>query len=115
MTRNQRQEALSRAYVQAIAARAGLGHTPRANDYGIDLSLHEVIRRGSRYCESGTVLDVQVKSTTRASRDATAVRYDLEVKSYDDLRDPEARNPRILVVVVFPKDPAEWLSQSEEE
>ena len=29
MTRNQRQEALSRAYIQAIAGQAGMGHTPR--------------------------------------------------------------------------------------
>ena len=63
MTRNQRQEALSRAYVQAIAGQAGMGHTPRTNDYGIDLSIHEIVRRGDRYCETGTVLDVQVKST----------------------------------------------------
>ena len=48
MTRNQRQEALSRAYVQAIAGQAGMGHTPRANDYGIDLSIHEIARRGAK-------------------------------------------------------------------
>ena len=40
MTRNQRQEALARAYVQAVAAQAGLSFTPRATDYGIDLSLY---------------------------------------------------------------------------
>lgn len=114
MTRNQRQEALSRAYVQAVAARAGLSHTPRATDYGIDLALHAVARRGSRYVETGMVLDVQVKSTTRAGTEPDAVVYDLDVNSYDDLRDPAAHNPRILVLVVFPPDPADWLTQTEE-
>jgi hypothetical protein len=114
MTRNQRQEALSRAYVQAIAAQAGLSHTPRATDYGIDLSLYVVARRGSRYVETGMVLDVQVKSTTRAGIEPGAVVYDLDVKSYDDLRDPAAHNPRILVLVVFPRNSAEWLAQTEE-
>jgi hypothetical protein len=115
VTRNQRQEALSRAYVQAIAAQAGMGHTPRANVFGIDLSIHEIARRGRRYCETGTVLDVQVKSTTRAGSDQTSIRYDLETKAYDDLRDPNVPNPRLLIVVAFPRDPAEWLTQSEKE
>jgi hypothetical protein len=115
MTRNQRQEALSRAYVQAIAAQAGMGHTPRMNDYGIDLSIHEIARRGKRYCETGMVLDTQVKSATRAARGAAAIRYDLEAKAYEDLRDADVPNPRILILVVFPDDSAEWLLQSEEE
>ena len=114
MTRNQRQEALSRAYVQAVAAQAGLSHTPRATDYGIDLSLYAVARRGRRYVETGMVLDVQVKSTTRGGTEPGAVVYDLDVKSYDDLREPAAHNPRLLVPVVLPPDPADWLTQTEE-
>jgi Domain of unknown function (DUF4365) len=115
MTRNQRQEALSRAYVQAVAAQAGFGHTPRQTDYGIDLSLYEIIWRGRRCFESGIILDVQVKSTTRAAKKTTVIGYDLDVKSFDDLRYPGARNPRLLVVVVFPRETARWLSQSEDE
>src|SRR5262245_8786553 len=115
MTRNQRQEALSRAYVQAVAAQAGFGHTPRQTDYGIDLSLYEIICRGRRCFESGIVLDVQVKSTTRAAKKTAAIGFDLDVKSYDDLRHPGARNPRVLVVVVFPRETSRWLSQTEDE
>jgi hypothetical protein len=92
-----------------------MGHTPRTNDFGIDLSIHDIARRGQRYCETGTVLDVQVKRTTRAGRDATSIRYDLERKAYDDLRDADVPNPRLLIVVVFARDPAAWLSQSEKE
>jgi hypothetical protein len=114
MTRNQRQEALSRAYVQAVAAQAGFSHTPRATDYGIDLSLYAVARRETRYVETGIVLDLQVKSTTRATREPGAIVHDLDVKAYNDLRDPAAHNPRILVLVILPADPADWLSQTEE-
>jgi hypothetical protein len=114
MTKNQRQEALSLAYVQAIAAQAGVGYTRRQTDYGIDLSLHEIVRRGSRYIESGTVLDVQAKSTTRAGKRTVFINYDLDVKAYNDLRDTEAKNPRILILVVLPRDAERWLSQSEE-
>jgi Domain of unknown function (DUF4365) len=104
MTPNQRQEALSRAHVQAIAAQAGMGHTPRMNDYGIDLSIHQIARRGKRYCETGIVLDVQVKSTTRSARGPAVIKYDLEAKAYEDLRDPHVSNPRVLILVVLPGD-----------
>ena len=114
MTRNQRQEALARAYVQAVAAQAGLSFTPRATDYGIDLSLYAIAQRGRRFVESGSVLDVQVKSSTRAIATPSEIRYDLEAKAYEDLRDPQARNPRIQVLVVFPSHSGQWLSQSEE-
>ncbi len=103
------------AYVQAIAANAGMGHTPRMNDYGIDLSIHEIVKRGKRHCETGTVLDIQVKSTTRTIRGPNVIKYDLEAKAYEDLRDPEVSNPRILVLVIFPKKSIEILVQSEEE
>src|SRR5947209_13971728 len=98
MTRNQRQEALSRAYIQAIAGQAGMGHTPRANDFGIDLSIHEIARFGNRHCETGTVLDVQVKSTTRAARGPTAIKYDLEARAFEDLLDPNVPKPRGLLL-----------------
>jgi hypothetical protein len=114
MTRNQRQEALSRAYVQVVAAQVGFSHTPRTTDYGIDLSLYAVARRENRYVETGIVLDVQVKSTARAAVESGALAYDLDVKPYDDLRDPAAHNPRILVLIILPADPADWLSQTEE-
>jgi hypothetical protein len=61
-----RQEAVSRAYIHAIAARCGLGCSFRDFDYGIDLSVHAIRRVGHRYVESGFNLDIQAKSTTTA-------------------------------------------------
>jgi hypothetical protein len=116
LPRNQRQEALSRAYVRAIAARCGLlCDFAREYDYGIDLSLHDIARRGSRVGESGFQLDIQLKSTTSAQLTADEVLYDLEVKAYDDLREPAVGNYRVLVVVVLPPDESLWTSQTEEQ
>ena len=42
MTQAHRQEALRRAYVQAIAAQAGLLWSKTEPDYGIDLSLRSI-------------------------------------------------------------------------
>jgi hypothetical protein len=114
LTRNHRQEALSRAYVQAIAGRCGLSCSFRDFDYGIDLTLHEIRRRGRRYYESGFKLDVQAKSTATGGEEATHFLYDLSVANYEDLRDAEVGCPRILVLLVLPDDEARWTAQTED-
>src|SRR5262249_25712094 len=115
LTRQHRQEALSRAYVQAVAAQAGMNLTLRTTDYGIDLTLHDFLVRGRRRSESGFNLDVQAKSTTAANLDEGSVKYDLDVRTYETLRHPRAGTPRLLVLLVLPEDEADWLRQTEEE
>src|SRR5205823_3098312 len=103
MTQEDRQEALSLAYVKVIAAFSGMTYSNRSKDYGIDLTLHDVQRRGPRFFETGLHLDIQVKSTTAATVTAADIGYDLAVKNYDDLR-CETDQPRILALMVLPPD-----------
>lgn len=114
LIRNHRQEALSRAYIQALAARTGLLSSTRDFDYGIDLTLHEVAVREGRYIESRSKLDLQVKTIAGEKPSRDELRYDLDVQSYDDLRDPNVGCPRILVVMELPREEEQWLSQSPE-
>lgn len=114
LTRNHRQEVMSRSYVQVVAGLCGLGFVARDFDYGLDLTLFDIVRRGRRRVESGFKLDVQAKSTTLADLTDTVIPYDLDVKNYEDLRDPSAGCPRILVVLVLPADEGEWLEQTAE-
>jgi hypothetical protein len=46
---------LSRAYVRAIAGRAGLNLAIREYDYGVDSSFDEVVVRQNRRVESGSL------------------------------------------------------------
>jgi Domain of unknown function (DUF4365) len=116
LTRNHRQEALSRAYVEIVAAQCGMACiSPRLHDYGIDFTLREIWRRGRRRCESGFSLDVQAKSTSVGNLTDSEVLYDLAVKNYDDLREPTLGSPRILVVLVLPKAEKQWSTQTEEQ
>ena len=115
LTRNHRQEALSRAYVQVIAARCGMSVSLPNPDYGIDLTLNDIEDFGGWHAESGCKLDIQAKSTARAGKAADVIAYDLDIRSYDVLRLPTARHPRILVVLLLPIDESRWCSQSEEE
>jgi hypothetical protein len=114
LIRTHRQEAVSRAYIHAIAARCGLGCSSRDFDCGIDLSVHTIRRVGHRYVESGFNLDIQAKSTTTAVVTPAQVLYDMEVKTYDDLRDTGVGCPRMVVLLVMPDDETTWTEQNED-
>jgi len=115
LPRNQRQEALSRAYVRAIAAQAGVICTALETDFGFDLLLRAVILAGQQYWDGGAQVEVQLKSTTRAAMQETSLVYDLEVRAYDLLRQVRVGRPRILVLVVLPEEESQWLTQSEDD
>ncbi|HBI41408.1 MAG TPA: hypothetical protein DDY78_00945 [Planctomycetales bacterium] len=114
LTRNHRQEALSRAYVQAIAARCGMSISVPYPDYGIDMSLNDIEISNRTRSESGYRLDVQTKATTRAGVTEDSIQYDLQVRSYDLLRASPDKAPRILVVLALPGNESRWCSQNEE-
>lgn len=115
LTRNHRQEGLSRAYVQAVAAQAGVVCSRPEPDYGIDLSLRLVEIRGQRHRDVSVQLDLQLRSTARAAVGAAEITYDLDVVTYDDLREQRGGCPSILVLLVMPDEEDRWLSQSAEE
>jgi hypothetical protein len=103
-------EAISRAYVAVIAADKGLSWSVRSFDYGIDMTLQHIkirtnpVTGNRRYVESGRAIDLQIKATTRAFERDGKIVYDLDVESYEDLRDPTCMTRRILVLhVVDPK------------
>jgi hypothetical protein len=113
ITRNHRQEVISRAYVHVIAARCGYTCSTASLDYGIDLSILEVTKVGGGYYDSGFKIDVQLKSCTATTPTPTHVQYDLEVDAYNNLVLPNPGTPRILVLLVLPEDEREWTAQSE--
>jgi hypothetical protein len=77
--------------------------------------LLDIIPVEGRLTESGYKLDIQAKSTTLANVWKTHIRYDLKMNNYDDLRITTEGCPRILVLLVLPKDESHWFSQTEEE
>lgn len=114
LTTQHRQEGLSRAYVQAIAALGGYSSSTPTPDYGIDLTLHEVAVVGRRRIESGRRLDVQAKASTGARVKGDYLCYDVSVRDYETLRFAGAAVRRILVVLVLPPLEKDWLLQTTE-
>ena len=105
-----REEALSRAYVRAVAGFAG--YTISEEDFdrdGIDLRIHA----GG---DLGPSIGLQLKATVNLGNIQSdgCYRYDLPVKNYDRLIKP-FQVPRYLVVLALPIDEANWLSVSADE
>lgn len=101
-----RKEALSRAYVAAVAA--GAGYTLAVQDFdrdGVDVQ----VRAGGAMRPS---LDIQLKATVRLSEGREGgFRYPLPRRNYDLLREPTLV-PRILVVLDLPRDEGRWIDIS---
>jgi hypothetical protein len=111
------EEGISRAYVQAIAARAGVNTGSAHFDYGIDGTLCRVQIRNGRRIDSGFKIDYQLKASTNWKVEDDYIVYDLEAKTYNDLvsRSKEGRAvPLILILLCLPKNASEWLENSED-
>lgn len=105
----QQQEQFSRAYVQAIAAVAGFAHCgPSVDDDSIDMGL--MARR--QVLPTAPRIDMQLKCTGGEILIDAELPFDLSLKNYDDLR-AETLVPRILVVVLVPKDINDWVVHQE--
>lgn len=109
LTTPDRKEALSRVYVQALAARAGyLTSVPEPDRDSVDLRIQA---GGPR--RPG--LDLQLKATTELSEPRDGfLRFRLSIKNYRDLSD-ETQTPRLLVVLDLPKDESQWMTVTDKE
>ncbi len=115
LTRNHRQEGLCHGYVATIAARCGMSWSNPRPDYGIDLTLNDIGLVGDYRAETGYKIDVQGKSVTLGRLTGIDLKYDLEKRAYDLLRETAVGTPRILVVLVLPRVESRWTAQTERE
>jgi len=110
-----REEQLSRAYFDAVTAKAGHLFDPSRLDYGVDGTLRQVEVHGTRRKTSGVMIDVQLKATKNWSFREDQVIYDLEAQTYNDLIDrfnKDHGTPLILVLLCLPKYESDWLITS---
>lgn len=109
---NKQKERYGVAYIHAVAALSGfLSHEPPDID-SVDITISSP---GKTWRYSKPTLDVQSKCTERARDLGDRIAFDLEIKNYNDLRDPDVISPRILVVTIVPHDLQEWHLLTENE
>lgn len=115
ITIQHRKEALSYAFMTALAAKAGvllsIGNT---FDYGIDGHMRLVsVYKNRRHNANGVSLEFQLKATTKWEVDPgdEHIIYDVEVSAYNDIaiRGPEEAG-MVLIVLCLPKDEDEWVN-----
>lgn len=119
ITQEHTKEGLSRAYVQAIAAKAGLNisNGSRSHDYGIDGAFHEVSFVNGKRVDSGFSLEFQLKATCSLRADGDYLKYDLDADTHRCLANRASKpraTPVILIVLDLPKTSEEWLESSVE-
>ena len=110
---SQQKEQFSGAHLRAVASVAGYAlYKPEVDDDSIDWGL---AARGTAGTPRRPRLELQLKCSARDILRETHLHFPLEIKNYNDLRDPEVFVPRILVVVLVPALAADWLQQTETE
>jgi hypothetical protein len=114
MTENEQKQQLSIAYVHAVAARAGYTCQPTlVDDDSVDVTLGAKGRVHQQSVMRSPRLEAQLKSTSQDCLKEEHLVYSLPVKNYNELREP-TMIPRLLIVLLLPPDPAQWLQHSEE-
>ncbi len=112
MRREQRLEQFSRTYVRAVAAVAGFAvYEPEVDEDSIDMGL---AARGPMGTVRSPRIEMQIKGTPKYLHD-DGIHFPLKIKNYEDLRHEDVQVPRILVVVIVPKQMDSWIQQSESE
>ena len=103
-------EQFSFAYVRAVAAHADCAvtdnHYPDINSKDGTISADWGRRRPK--------IDFQAKATSQDVLRDDSVRFRLPISDYDNLRRRDTV-PHILIVLLMPKDDADWLNQTSEE
>ena len=113
MDEAQQKQQFSIAYVRAVATIAGCNAGSYAVDEdSVDMSLRATgvpgrVRRSPQ-------VDVQLKCTAQHVFQGESISFSLKRKNYDDLLGMHYHIPKILILVVVPKNFLRWHAQSEE-
>ena len=98
--RNFRQEYFRLAHVEALAYTAGYAvEHVHVDVYGVDFEMRDRAFR----------VDVQMKCVLEDLRPDEHISYDLDVRTYDLLTDPDRNVPAFLFVVEVPRDIDGWV------
>lgn len=106
-------ERLHYAYVNAVAAKAGVNCTKPDNDYGGDLIINDVrMLPSGKYSDTGILFQCQLKATTTCEMYDDYVAYDMDVDDYNKIVTWEGGH-MVLVVLDLPKEEYDWIDINE--
>jgi hypothetical protein len=113
-TENEQKQQLSVAYVHAVAARAGYTcQVPNVDDDSVDVQIGAKGYLHDQAIVCSPRIEVQLKATSALKLNSEHLTFPLGLKNYRELRETTLI-PRLLIVLLLPKHPAEWMETSEE-
>jgi hypothetical protein len=114
VTENEQKQQLSVAYVHAVAAGAGYTcQVENVDDDSVDVQIGAKGYLHNRSVICSPRIEIQLKATSSLQLKADYLSFPLGLKNYQELR-VTTLIPRLLLVLVLPRNPAEWLEMSEE-
>jgi hypothetical protein len=114
VTENEQKQQLSVAYVHGVAARAGYTcQAQNVDDDSVDVQIGAKGYVHERSVICSPRIEIQLKATSSQKLTPSYLSFPLILKNYQELR-ATTLIPRLLVVLVLPKNPAEWMETSEE-
>ena len=117
MTLNDIEEALSRAYVFAVAARAGVDLGSTFKDYGVDGTFRRIaILPDGKRMVTGYPVDFQLKASINCTVNTDSISYRMTAVAYNKLvfRRNNGGIPIVLILMVLPNDQALWMDHTED-
>jgi hypothetical protein len=118
MTDEQIKEQLSNRFIGILAANRGFAIDKPDLDLGVDYQLKRTTTYTTphgkiRYTYDSRYIDLQLKATTENSivDELHTIKYDLEVKSFNDLveRQTKGTAPLVLILFILPHDQNLWV------
>ncbi|MFT7007639.1 MAG: hypothetical protein ACJAXJ_002168 [Colwellia sp.] len=109
MDLNHQMELMNVSMAAAVCSAVGCTWSQRIQDFGIDLQIH-----GDLW-DLDPQINAQLKATTDFSiikQKKGYIKYPLAAKNYRDLI-KKTTNPRILILAILPKDPEQWVKQTD--
>lgn len=104
---NQMKSRISITYIEVVASQAGYQVTEiEVDNDSVDGTLVGDFGRRPR-------IEFQAKATARDLARNGEIRYPLPIKNYNELR-IDTINPRILIVMLMPDDPDDWIDQTDD-
>jgi hypothetical protein len=111
---NDIKEELSYAYLHAVAANVGYScDRPQKDRDSVDVQVKARFPPGGGIEFISPEISFQLKATTKVEATEEMFTFDLPIKNFRDLRINHPF-PRLLMVLVLPKDRSEWIQVDKE-
>jgi hypothetical protein len=110
--KNKIKNGISEGCFTALASGAGLSieRVPTESDYGVDFHVKKLINIHGKISAGSVFLDVQLKGTTDYEVVDGYIKYNLRVKTYNDIvyRNKNGEIPILLIIMLLSKNESDW-------